>query len=143
MSLDVKIKYKHPRRENYFLNHPYIYSRLSEYDRERFSDEEYWTANITHNLGGMASHVPVEFKGEPTDLYMACWRPEEIGAKTVADILPLLIQGIHYMLDHRRELLQYESPNGYGTYPGFMKFLLNYKEACEDSDPDCEIETDR
>ena len=91
----------------------------------------------------MASNIPIDYNGTPTTLYYVCWRPEEIGIKTVGDILPCLIQGLHYMIDHRKELEQYNSPNGWGTYNGFMKFLLNYKQACEDNDPDCIIETDR
>lgn len=143
MSLDVYITYKKPRSENYFLNHPYSYNNLSERDRMNYREESYWTANITHNLGEMASKIPITFKDKSTTLYYACWRPEEIGARTVADVLPMLIQGLHYMIDHRKELMQFESPNGWGTYNGFMKFLLNYKQACEDNDSDCEIEADR
>lgn len=104
---------------------------------KNLQDEDIYTANITHNLGEMASHVPV---GDTT-LYMACWRPEEIGIKTTGELLPLLIEGVHYMIDHRKELLQYNPPNGWGTYEGFMKFLLNYQHACEDNDPDYLIET--
>ena len=81
------------------------------------------------------------FRAMDTTLYYACWRPEEIGAKTVADVLPMLIQGIHYMIDHRVELVKYNPENGWGTYEGFIKFLLNYKQACEDNDPECTITT--
>lgn len=139
MSLDVHIIFKEPRECNFFLDHPYSYSNLSEGDKRNFSVEDDWWGNITHNLGEMASHIPV---GD-TDLYMACWRPEEIGIKTAGEVLPLLKEGIRYMVDHRKELLEYESPNGWGTYNGFMKFLLNYKQACEDNDPECEIYASR
>ena len=137
MSLDVYINFKKSRPLNFFLEHPYSYSHLSDNDKRSFYEEDHWDDNITHNLGEMASHVPV---GDTT-LYMVCWRPEEINIKTVGEILPLLVEGIHYMIDHRKELEQYNSPNGWGTYNGFMKFLLNYKQACEDNDPDCEIQT--
>ena len=143
MSLDVTIKFKRPMQANYYLDHPYIYDNLSERDKECFSEEDHWSSNITHNLGVMASHIPVKFGDDDTTLYMACWRPEEIGAKTVGDILPMLIQGIHYMIDHRGELVQYNAPNGWGTYEGFLKFLLNYKQACEDNDKECVITTSR
>lgn len=135
MSLDVSIKFNEPRQSNYFLEHPYSYDYLSERDKQDFREETVWTSNITHNLGEMASHVPID----DTNLYYVCWRPEEIGIETVGEILPLLIKGIHYMIDHRKELEQYNSPNGWGTYNGFMKFLLNYKQACEDNDPKCKI----
>lgn len=143
MSLDVTIYYKESRQANYFLDHPYIYDHLLEGDKQNYREEYCWDANITHNLGEMASNIPVMFGDKPTTLYYACWRPEEIGASTVSDILPMLIQGIHYMVDHRKELVQYNAPNGWGTYEGFMKFLLNYKQACEDNDPDCLIKASR
>lgn len=143
MSLDITIYYKEPRQANYFLDHPYSYDYLTEGDKAYYSLESCWDANITHNLGEMADHIPIDLKGIKTTLYYVCWRPEEIGVKTVGDILPLLVQGIHYMIDHRLELKQYDSPNGWGTYNGFMKFLLNYKQACEDNDQDCIIEADR
>lgn len=139
MSLDVHIEFKEPRRSNYFLEHPYTYNHLTENDKNDFCEESCWWANITHNLGSMADHIPVG----NTTLYKACWRPEEIGIKTVGLLLPLLIEGLHYMIDHRKELEQYNSPNGWGTYNGFMKFLLNYKQACEDNDPECLIEVSR
>lgn len=143
MSLDVDIKYKEPRKVNYFLDHPYSYGGLSEKDKSAYYEDDCWTANITHNLGEMANNIPILFKDKKTTLYYVCWRPEEIGVKTVGDILPLLIQGLHYMIGKRKELLQYNSPNGWGTYDSFMKFLLNYKQACEDNDPECLITADR
>lgn len=143
MSLDVTIHFKEPRQYKYFLEHPYIYEYLSESDLDNSWESNSWSANITHNLGEMARAIPVKFGTMDTTLYYTCWRPEQIGAKTVADVLPMLIQGIHYMIDHRKELVQYNAPNGWGTYEGFMKFLLNYKQACEDNDPDCLISADR
>ena len=143
MSLDVHINFNEPRLGNYFLEHPYSYSDLSESDKNNFNEQSRWSANITHNLGQMASNIPVNFNGNQTTLYYACWRPDEIGVKTAGELLPLLVQGLHYMIDHRSKLMQYESPNGWGTYNGFMKFLLNYKQACEDNAPECKIDTRR
>lgn len=143
MSLDITIQFKEPRLENYFLNHPYSYDGLSENDKQTFMEETEWWGNITHNLGQMADNIPILYKDKKTTLYYVCWRPEEIGVETVEDILPCLIQGLHYMIDHRKELEQYNSPNGWGTYNGFMKFLLNYKQACEDNDKECKIYANR
>lgn len=141
MSLDVIIHSQKLKQSNYYLEHPYSYSYLTDRDKEAYYEESDWSANITHNLTEMADHIPIN--DEETTLYYVCWRPEEIGIKTVSDVLPLLIQGIHYMIDHRKELIQYESPNGWGTYNGFMKFLLNYKQACEDNDSNCLISANR
>ena len=110
---------------------------LDVYIKRNKEDDSEWIANITHNLGEMADHIPVG----NTTLYYVCWRPEEIGIKTVGDILPLLTEGIHYMIDHREELEQYNSPNGWGTYKSFIGFLLDYKHACENSDAEYLIET--
>ncbi len=111
------------------------YSNIPESD----NDEEYWSANITHNLGIMARQIPVG----STSLYMAVWRPEEIFRYPTTNVmLTFLVKGINYMVCHRKELLPYEPDNGWGTYDGFMKFLLDYKQACEDN-PDCLIEVYR
>ena len=143
MSLDVHIKYREPKKANYFLDHPYTYSGLSDTDKENYGIETNWSANITHNLGNMADQIPVTINEMETTLSSICWRPEEIFETPTTDlVLEGLLQGVNYMLLHRKELLQYESPNGWGTYEGFMKFLLNYKQACEDN-PDCEIEVSR
>lgn len=143
MSLDVSIFFRKPKQSNYFLEHPYIYNNLSERDKECYREAERWSSNITHNMGVMARNVPISTEKLSTNLYQVCWRPEEIGVETVGVILPLLISGIHYMIDHRKELLQYNPENGWGDYDSFMKFLLDYKQACEDNDPECKIETYR
>lgn len=143
MSLDVYINYKEKKQANYFLDHPYIYDNLTEGDKNAFHEEGYWSANITHNLGSMADQIPVATSEMETTLYYICWRPEEIFETPTTDlVLAGLLQGIWYMVCHRKELLEFESPNGWGTYEGFMKFLLNYKQACEDN-PGCEIEVSR
>lgn len=139
MSLDVTIEFKESRKCNFFLEHPYSYSYLSDKDKEEFHEEDCWWGNITHDLGEIASHVPI---GDTT-LYYVCWRPEEIGVETAGEILPLLVKGIQYMVEHRKELLKYEFSKSRGAYNDFMKFLLNYKQACEDNDPECKIYTDR
>ena len=56
----IYIKYKEKKQANYFLDHPYIYDDLTEGDKSAFHKEEHWSANITHNLGNMADHIPVK-----------------------------------------------------------------------------------
>lgn len=139
MSLSVYINFKQPTRHNYFLSHPYIYDGLSDADMANYDIDEYWEANITHNLGEMASQVPL---GD-ISLYDVCWRPEEVfNEPTTNDLVPLLTAGITYMLANRKQLSQYNPKNGWGSYDALMKFLLNYKQACEDY-PDCKIEVSR
>lgn len=139
MSLDISINFNQTKEDNYFLSHPYSYSNLSDADKGAYYEEDGWSGNITHNLGAMASHVPIEIDGVSTTLYQICWRPNEVfDEPTTTKILPFLIKGICYMLEHRKDLLQYNPKNGWGSYNGFMKFLLNYKQACEDNE-DCKI----
>lgn len=37
------------------------------------------------------------------------------------------------MISKRKSLLRYEPENGWGSYDSFLKFLIEYKEACEDN----------
>lgn len=46
------------------------------------------------------------------------------------------------MISKRKSLLRYEPENGWGSYDSFLKFLIEYKEACEDN-PGCVIEASR
>lgn len=111
------------------------YSNIPESD----NNDEYWSANITHNLCKMARQIPVG----STSLYMVVWRPEEIFKSTTTNVMLIfLVKGINYMISHRKELLPFEPDNGWGTYDVFLKFLLDYKNACEDN-PDCLIEVCR
>ena len=53
--------------------------------REYKERELLYTANITHNLGEMASEVGI---------YKAIWRPKEIGAKYGKDITSVVEKGL-------------------------------------------------
>ena len=46
------------------------------------------------------------------------------------------------MISKRKSLLRYEPENGWGSYDSFLKFLIEYKKACEDH-PDYIIEASR
>ena len=39
---------------------------------------------------------------------------------------------MHYDLQEKKNLLKYEPENEWGSYDSFLKFLIEYKEACED-----------
>lgn len=140
MKLEIMIVFKENRPCNFFLDHPYSYFNiLTDKERKDYKEGDCWSDYITHSLAEMASHVPID----NTTLYKVCWFPDDVGIHTVGEILPLLIKGIQYMIEHRKELLKYEATNCGGTYNRFMKFLLNYKQACEDNDPECIIIADR
>lgn len=97
-------------------------------------DDEYvFDANITHNLGKMASEAGI---------YEACWRPEEIGAKYAKDIAPLLEKGLADMKARPSHFEQFNSPNGWGMYEHFVPWVERYLEACR-AYPDAEVSVSR
>jgi hypothetical protein len=42
------------------------------------------------------------------------------------------------MVENRKKLLPFNPANGWGSYDGFVPWLIKYKEACEDN-PGCKI----
>ena len=94
---------------------------------------EVYEANITHNLGKMASEAGV---------YEACWRPEEIGAGKAKDIIPILEKGISLMESDRERFESFAPENGWGTYGNLLQFLRNYLAACKEN-PEAEISVSR
>lgn len=106
--------------------------------------DDFWSANITHNMGNMASFIPViiEDFGFQT-LYNYVWRPEEIKKKVDTTVMvKALTVGIALMIKKRKELLKYNPENGWGSYDSFLAWLIEYKNACEDH-PGCYIEISR
>lgn len=102
----------------------YIKSKKKEEDRE-------WVANITHNMNKMAQRIFVS-KNKET-LYDYVWSPEELYKEIYTnEMRNVLTKGICIMISKRKSLLRYEPENGWGSYDSFLKFLIEYKEACED-----------
>ena len=76
-------------------------------------------------------------------LYDYVWRPEELGREIdTKEMVKILTKGIYIMISKRKSLLRYEPENGWWFYDSFLKFLIEYKEACEDN-PGCVIEASR
>lgn len=112
----------------------YIKSKKKEEDRK-------WVVNITHNMNKMAQKIFVSENKET--LYDYVWRPEELGREIdTKEMVKILTKGIYIMISKRKSLLRYEPENGWGSYDSFLKFLIEYKEACEDN-PGCVIEASR
>ena len=91
--------------------------------------EVVFDANITHNLGKMASACGV---------YYACWRPDEINCSKAKHILPMLKDGIEVMKSNPEFYKTFDSPNGWGLYIHFLPWLEKYADACEKY-PDAKI----
>jgi hypothetical protein len=84
--------------------------------------EEVFSANVTHNLTSMADEAGV---------YEACWRPEEIGVATAAQLAPPLREGILKMIDDPGRFEAFDPANGWGSYENFLPWLIAYHRACK------------
>lgn len=120
--------------------------RWISYDEGKTHTEEkeevYW-ANITHNLGEMASHAGI---------YEALWRPHRLKAEyaiadgdndaewkfeesvttKASDIIPILEKGLSDLKSRPEYFKQFDSPNGWGLYVHFVPFVEKYLEACKE-----------
>ena len=94
---------------------------------------EVYSANITHNLATMA---------EEAGIYRALWRPEEIGIKTAAELVPLLEAGLVLLRADPDRFKKHDAPNGWGLYEHFVPFVERYLEACRAS-PGAEVSVSR
>lgn len=96
-------------------------------------ETEVYYANITHNLGKMANAA---------DIYEACWRPEEIGVTTAAQLIPLLRDGLAKLKADPPRFHAFDAKNGWGTYDHFVPWVEQYLEACE-ANPDATVRVSR
>jgi len=88
------------------------------YDKE---GNRLFQANITHNLAKMANAA---------DIYQTLWRPEELGIRQAHECIPRLKQGLLWLIEHKKEAEQYNSPNGWGMYEHFVPFVTEVLTAC-------------
>lgn len=108
-------------------------SNISEYE---YADEDYWHGNITHNMTGMAGHVPVA--GSGLTLYDFLWHPEEHGFLMAGSpgYRDGVLRGYLYLREHRKSLILYNPENGWGDYSlllGFTEdFLMHLIKAGDD-----------
>lgn len=105
---------------------------LDVYLMETKPTEVYWS-NITHNLTKMA---------EEAGIYMALWRPEEIGCKLARDLIPILEDGIKKLKSDPNRFKKHNPPNKWGSYDGLVRFASDYLLACKEN-PNATIEISR
>lgn len=86
-------------------------------------NEEFYWANITHNLGKMASAAGI---------YDVVWRPEENGIEFANQIVEPLRAGIELMEREPERFKAFDSGNGWGTYDDFLPWLKLYLSKCEE-----------
>jgi hypothetical protein len=95
--------------------------------------DELYSANITHNLSGMASEAGI---------YEALWHPEEIGALRARDIIHILRAGLRRLKANPERYTKFDAANGWGTYKNFVPWVERYLRACEQL-PDAFIRVSR
>lgn len=86
-------------------------------------NEEVFDINITHNLNKMA---------DAGGFYYAVWRPEECGIETASQLEPHVRRGLADMIARPDFYKEYDSPNGWGVYPDFLRFMWDLLKACEE-----------
>lgn len=77
--------------------------------------------NITHNLGAMAREAGV---------YLALWRPDEVGITTAAQLIEPLRAGLETLEGDPERFKKFNPKNGWGSYDGLVSFVRNYLAAC-------------
>ncbi|WP_080437023.1 hypothetical protein [Burkholderia ubonensis] len=82
---------------------------------------EVYSANITHNLNKMANAAGI---------YKHLWRPEEIDIKHARDLVVPLTDGLMDMLRRPVHYQRFNPENGWGSYDGFIPWLVEYIKAC-------------
>ena len=93
------------------------------YERNKPADDgdDYYWANITHNLGKMADEAGI---------YKHLWRPEEINIKIAKELIEPLTNGLKELKDKPEHFKQFNSSNGWGMYEHFVPFVEKYLNAC-------------
>ena len=85
-------------------------------------EDELFSANITHNLVGMAKEAGI---------YEVCWRPENIPNVKAKDIIPTLEKGLSDMKARPEHYKKFDNPNGWGLYVHFVPWLEAYLHQCK------------
>ena len=92
-----------------------------------------YDASVTHNLNTMAEEI---------GMYGYVWRPDELGVIKAKELIEHLQKGINALITNREHCKKFEPENGFGTYDDFLKFLIDYLEACQEY-PNALVEADR
>jgi hypothetical protein len=95
--------------------------------------EEFFSANITHNLAPMA---------RAAGIYEHLWRPEEIGITRAQQLIEPLETGLSWMKADSAKFEAFNSPNGWGLYKHFVPWVEKYLAACKGY-PEAEVRVSR
>jgi len=116
-------------------------------------DELLYDANITHNLGEMASEAgiyealwrPHRLRNGydiPEDDHKAEWEFEDSCEIKTTDIIDIIERGLADLKARPEYFKQFDSPNGWGLYKNFVPFVEKYLEALK-MYPDGVVKVDR
>jgi len=97
------------------------------------SEQEVFTANITHNLNRMANEAGI---------YEHLWQPKEIGIRFASELVAPLSKGLQRLKDTPGGFRKFNPANGWGTYEGLVSFVDRYLKACVQY-PEAEISVSR
>jgi hypothetical protein len=81
-----------------------------------------FSANITHNLGAMASEA---------GLYKVMWLPDEASYRAEF-VIPVLQNGLNLLRRDPERFRKLSPENGWGTYEGLVSFVEEYLAACRE-----------
>lgn len=88
------------------------------------SENEIYTANITHNLVPMALEAGV---------YQCLWRPEDYGYIRARSLIAPLKKGLADLRARPGHFKKFDAPNGWGLYVHFVPFVEKYLRACKEN----------
>jgi hypothetical protein len=94
---------------------------------------EVYEANITHNLNKMADEAGI---------YECLWQPKENGITHAKQIIEPLAAGLTLLVTEKRRFEQFNPPNGWGSWEGFVPWCASYLQACRDH-PDALVRVSR
>lgn len=92
---------------------------------------ECYSANITHNLGGMA---------DAAGIYEVLWRAPENGITSAVQLIQPLTVGLMRLTQNPDKFIQLSPANGWGTYDGLVQFVRDLLNACK-RNPEAKFET--
>lgn len=88
-----------------------------------YETDTVWEKNITHNLGIMASHIPVS---DNYTLYDLLWRPNDHGFHKVnEEYINYIEEGLNFLNSHEEDLKIYNPENGWGSYENLLEFVYS------------------
>jgi hypothetical protein len=88
-----------------------------------------YQGNVTHNLTEMA---------RVAGIYQCLWRPEELGITKASQLIDQLRAGLDLLKSDPERFKALDSPNGWGTYDHFVKFVEEYLNACGEN-PEADV----